>query len=183
LTSATEANYCTLNPLAKRRDVSTAVSFANGNLQATFPDASGNTTQAWGTLGMTSGKYYWEITVNASPSNVAFVIGDQFDQDGSANHSVIYVNGGGIFKYGTSQTTAASYTTNDIIGLAYDVDAGTLAYYKNNTLQYTVTGLTYIPSLPFNRGTTSDSIIANFGQRPFAYTPPTGFVALNAFNM
>jgi hypothetical protein len=27
------------------------------------------------------------------------------------------------------------------------------------------------------------SFTANFGQRPFAYTPPTGFVALNTFNL
>jgi hypothetical protein len=183
LTSATAANYATFNPLAKRRDVSTNVTFANGNLQATFNDAGGNTTQAWGTIYPTAGKYYWEITVANNASNIAIGIGSQPDQDATANTSVIYVPNGGIFRYGTSQTTAATYTTNDIIGIAYDVDSATCAFYKNNTLQYTVTGLTVIPSGSFNRGSTSDSLIANFGQRPFAYTPPTGFVALNTFNL
>lgn len=183
LTSATAANYCTLNPLALRRDVATTVTFADGNLKATFNNAGGSATHAWGTIAPTTGKFYWEITISAAVTNIAVGIGDQVDQEVTANHSVIYIPAGGIYKYGTLQTTAASYTTNDVIGIAYDVDAGTLAYYKNNTLQYTVTGLTYIPSLPFNRGSTSDVIIANFGQRPFSYTPPTGFKALNTFNL
>jgi hypothetical protein len=181
--SAVASNYATLNPLAKRQDVATSVTFADGNLKATFPDASGNQTYALGTQTITSGKCYWEVTINASPSNVALGIGDQTDLDGTANHGVIYLQNGTIAKYGSTQTTAATFTTNDVIGIAYDASSATLAYYKNGVLQYTVTGLLYIPSLPFHKGTTSDSIIVNFGQRPFAYTPPTGFKSLNTFNL
>jgi hypothetical protein len=181
--SAVASNYATLNPLAKRQDVTTSVTFADGNLKATFPDAGGNQTHAWGTQTITSGKCYWEVTINATPSNVALGIGDQTDLDGTANHSVIYLQDGTIAKYGSTQTTAATFTTNDVIGIAYDASSATLAYYKNGVLQYTVTGLLYIPSLPFHRGTTSDSIIVNFGQRPFTYTPPSGFKSLNTFNL
>jgi hypothetical protein len=35
----------------------------------------------------------------------------------------------------------------------------------------------------FGNATGGNVINANFGQRPFAYTPPTGFVALNTFNL
>jgi hypothetical protein len=46
------------------------------------------------------------------------------------------------------------------------------------------TGLTgtYSPMVGFGNNT-STAISVNFGQQPFVYTPPTGFVALNTYNL
>ena len=77
----------------------------------------------------------------------------------------------------------ATFTTNDVIGVALDMDSGTLTFYKNNTSQGTAfTGLSgsFFPAFS---GQTSDSAAVNFGQRPFSYTPPTGYVALNTYNL
>jgi hypothetical protein len=81
-----------------------------------------------------------------------------------------------------------SYTLGDVIGVALDLDAGTLAFYKNGSDQGTayssITG-TYFPGISDvnNDASRNSTFIANFGQRPFAYTPPSGFLKLNTFNL
>jgi hypothetical protein len=85
---------------------------------------------------------------------------------------------------GTLSAYGASYTNNDIIGIAFDADAGTLTFYKNNTSQGTAfTGLTSGPYMfaVSLYGTCATS--TNFGQRPFAYTAPSGFKALCTQNL
>ena len=69
-----------------------------------------------------------------------------------------------------------AWTTGDIIGVAFDADAGSLTFYKDGVSQgVAATGLTdgpYLPSVVHNGSSRSSSI--NFGQRPWTYTPPTG---------
>lgn len=180
----TRGNYCTFNPLVIRPDASpNAATFSEANLKATFPNAGGNVTYAPGTQEISSGKFYWEITINALPNNVAVGIGTQRDLNGNANDLVIYINGGGIYKYGTLVTTGASYTTNDVLGIAYDATNATISFYKNNVLQGTVTTLGISPCFPFHRGSTNDVMTGNFGQRPFTYTPPAGFLSVCTTNL
>jgi hypothetical protein len=86
----------------------------------------------------------------------------------------------------SSSGTPATYTTNDVIGIAYDVAAGTLVFYKNGTLQTGgFTGIT-VGSYSFivrKDSASGDGGFLNCGQRPFSYTPPSGFVALNTYNL
>jgi len=60
-------------------------------------------------------------------------------------------------------------------------------FYKNGTSQGTAfTGLSgkgIIPALNNGASATSEPYTANFGQRPFSYTPPSGFKALNTQNL
>jgi hypothetical protein len=102
---------------------------------------------------------------------------------GTASASAGYVANGSIQKNGTNITTVATFTTGDVIGFALDLDNLTIAFYKNNTLQYTVTGLTagtyFLGAGQYNGSTSS----TNFGQRPFAYTAPSGFKALCTQNL
>ena len=59
----------------------------------------------------------------------------------------------------------ATYTTGDVIGCAYDLDAGTIRWYKNGTIQSTTTGIDTTNSyIPFVKGTTSEESVVNFGQ-------------------
>jgi hypothetical protein len=84
-----------------------------------------------------------------------------------------------------SISSIGTFALNNVMGLAYDQAAGTLAIYKNNTLLGTIssvsTTLSFMPRLDCY--TTTESGWINFGQRPFTYTPPTGFVALNTYNL
>ena len=78
----------------------------------------------------------------------------------------------------------ATFTTNDIIGFASDIQNGTLAIYKNNTLIYTITGINDDDWIPAISGYTSNgSYSINFGQQAFSYTPPTGYKKLNSANL
>jgi hypothetical protein len=85
----------------------------------------------------------------------------------------------------TAVSYGATWNTTNTIGVALDLDAGTLVFYKDNVSQGTAyTGLsgTFTPTTGYQGGTTVTGL-ANFGQRPFTYTPPTGFLKLNTFNL
>jgi len=182
LTSATAANYCVLNPL----DVQASVTLTDGNLSL----SGGNNIRA--TLGnFGSGKYYYEGTKTNptdAPNNYGhFGIASSTIAIGSMlNASVLYRSDGNLFVNDSVSTTYASYTTNDVIGVAINCDSSEVSFYKNNTLQGTIsfpTGITASNVTPAARNNTGQTSAFNFGQRPFAYTPPSGFVALNTFNL
>jgi hypothetical protein len=185
LTSATAANFAVLNPLV------TGATLTNGNLTASSPVLQSG---ACATISLPSGKTYYECIPSANPTT--FHIGiiaenptvSQLATTANAN-SVLYRGDGGIFRNTgsgfTQVQTVASYTNGDVIACAVDMTGLTIQFYKNNTAVGTAVSLTsgvnYTPWVTF--GTTSTAGSINFGQQPFAYTPPTGFVALNTFNL
>ena len=187
LTSATTANYCVMSPIAS----SPLISLTNGNLTA------GGTDEASliGTIGVNSGKWYWEVTVTSgSVTPYLGVSSNSFDKSGSGSNYLLagiswYGNGLKKAYTGTSSTSATSNTTG-VYGFALDISAGTLDYYFNNSLVFTDTtiptsGVTLFPFVVHtNSGSNSwNPANFNFGQQPLSYTPPTGFVALNTFNL
>ena len=174
-------NYATLNPLDKNAGTTPS----NANLTWT---ASTPWRPARATFGMTTGKWYWEVTASGANCMVGIgtataAIGDNNYPGKDANGWGYFDSNGNKFNNGSGSAYGASYTTNDVIGVAFDADSGTLTFYKNNASQGTAfTGLTSGPYFPMigNEGSTS---YHNFGQRPFSYTPPTGFKALNTTNL
>ena len=177
-------NYCTLNPLDTLSGTIT-----EGNLAFTSPATGYGGTRC--TIATpTTGKWYWEVTVNAIAGG--FDIGISSANEvrpvvpGESSTSYGYRNDGAKRTNGADTVYGAAYTTNDVIGVALDMDAGTLVFYKNNTSQGTAfSGLSgnFLPMISdFNNSAVSSAYI-NFGQRPFAYTPPSGFKALNTLNL
>jgi hypothetical protein len=135
-----------------------------------------------------AGKFYWEYTVGATVNDqvgiaTAVVVGGSADGTAGAR----YINSGAFQSNYTTPASAASYTTGDVIGMAYDQPNGTLAFYKTNSLQGTITAISttevFFPSRSPNSSGSGGAGSFNFGQRPFSYTPPSGFVALNTFNL
>jgi len=183
LTSATAANFAVLNPLAS----SSFATLSGGNLNSSGNSATDNGC-VLATIGNSSGKWYWEETIGTVVSSYPRVGAMQAPAangtyPGIATASAGYVANGGIQKNGSTLATVATFTTGDVIGMALDLTNLTFAFYKNNALQYTVTALTagtYFSGHGQYNGSTSS---INFGQRPFTYTPPSGFVALNTFNI
>nr|BAR23304.1 lectin-like protein [uncultured Mediterranean phage uvMED] len=180
-------NYATWNPL------DTKLVQSNGNL-----DATASTSQTWvtgrGTMAMTSGKFYWEVTINSlsTTSDTAVQLGIGAltaalpSNDGAADsNAYVYLNSNGQkMSGGSAASYGSSYTTGDVIGVAFDADNGTLAFYKNGTSQGTAyssfdTDKQYAPLVSLGRSSTSTSISANFGQMQFKYGIPTGHSALN----
>jgi hypothetical protein len=176
-------NYTTLNAV----DKSTAGgSTSNGNLEYTGTQAQWDMIR--GTMGVSSGKWYWEVTgvntynITGIAQSTVTLTTNYF----SAGNCYGYFAANGNLQVGynnTSLSYGSSYTTGDVIGVALDMDAGTLVFYKNNTSQGTaVTGLTGT-WLPAHTIQTTSSATFNFGQRPFAYTAPSGYKALCTQNL
>ena len=173
LTSATVANYAVLNPVA----TTTAGSVIDGNLKT-----SGADKRWYSSIGVDSGKWYFEWNIISTNLTVG-IANDLSAQGANYNGSRVYHNNGNKRSDSTSSAYGATYTAGDVIGCALDLDAGTLTFYKNNVSQGTAfTGLTGTWYAGCDTGA-SGVACANFGQRPFTYTPPSGFVALNTYNL
>jgi hypothetical protein len=186
LTSPNAANFAVMNPLDNG-----GLTITGANLDSSRATASWLSDRC--TFGLSSSKWYWEFTATSvvdvsnghmlalmkSTANLgSYPGGDANGWGYFSSNGQKYTNGAAGVAYGSS------WTNGDVIGVAFDADNGTLVFYKNNVSQGTAyTGLTngpYFPALGLF-GTATGSF--NFGQRPFAYTPPSGFVALNTFNL
>jgi hypothetical protein len=185
LTSPVTANYCVWNPLLT---LQAGYVVSGGNLNITYTSGTGAGLFTFGTIGITSGKWYLEYAITSATPN--FFIGWR------TSDSSIYVNTGCTSgnlapssSSGSISGSTVSVANGDIIGVALDYDNSTCYFYKNNTLVTTVSGITIngatlFPSTGINSGAGGASSGATtFGQRPFTYTPPTGYVALNTYNL
>ena len=171
-------NYCTWNPL-----LPPSTTLSNGNLDCT---TSGNGNMTGGTVGVSSGKWYFEITYTGGGACSIGIAPPGFRAElGSSATSYAYKSSGVKYTNGSDTSYGASYSSGDVIGVALDLDAGTLVFYKNGTSQGTAFSSlsgTFTPG--FGRYTaTETSCSANFGQRAFAYTAPSGFKALVDTNL
>mgnify|MGYP003652669487 CR=1 FL=1 len=188
LTSATAANYCVINPLI---GASTAT-ISNGNLTITKTSAA-DVVMVGTTAPVNSGKYYWEATLTTVQSSSNVYLGVvKAPQTTTSAWVASFANGvgwqgGTTGKIYTTTVSAgtANYSSGQVCGLALDMGAGTLSLYINNSLIGTISGVTTsIPHYPMWDGYGNSEVVNfNFGQQPFTYTPPSGFVALNTFNL
>jgi len=180
LTSATVSNYGVFNSL----DKNTSITVSNANLAVT--SASTN-VGARGTFGVSSGKWYYEgvILAKGSADQIFGVALSTWDLSYvGANNGVGYGGSGSIYSPLVAPPGIASFTTGDIIGVAFDVDALTVSFYKNGSLQGTyslpsIGNSFYFAAVSVQNGT----LAINCGQQPFLYTPPTGYKALNTYNL
>jgi hypothetical protein len=174
-----QGNYCCLNPLD-----TLATALSDGNLQAT-----GNTSTAGvtGTIGISSGKYYWEVTAG-SDKDIVGVWPTSYKISGfpgSTADSYGYFGNGLILNNGAGTAYGGSFGSGDIIGVALDLDNGTLTFYKNNVSQGTaVSGLVgyFRPAIRAGRGDTASTLTVNFGQRAFKH-PLAGYKSLCTSNL
>ena len=187
--SNTVGNYAVLNPLwFSNSNIGT---FSNGNLNLV---GSGTWSNAVSTIGVSSGKWYFEMTALTGASTDGIMIGllrNQMPASGNfigsdANNYGYYSFNGQKVTGGSFSSYGASYNNNDIIGCAFDADNGTLTFYKNGVSQgvafsgISVSGNTWYLGISCYA---PSSALVNFGQHPFAYTPPSGFNRLQTFNL
>ena len=130
-------NFATLNPL----DGHIAhVVFSEGNLKSYFGSTNSKKSFVRSSIGVASGKWYFEvknvvntngqsvgITDNASPSDTHELGYNPFE--------VAYINTGEKVSNSSVTSYANTYTTNDIIGVALDLDNNALYFSKNGTFQ------------------------------------------------
>lgn len=170
------SNYCVLNPLRNNGAIS------RGNLL--FNGFSGQANNCNGTFSVKSGKWYFEgIAGYLSVGIINISVGYINTNTGGSNY-YLYNSDGSKNIAGSSSAYGASYTTNDTIGVALDCDGGSITFYKNGVSQgVATTGIGSIDLSPFIGVFQESDMSFNFGQQPWKYTPPTGFVALNTFNL
>jgi hypothetical protein len=152
-------NYATLNSLWG------GTSLTNGNLQSTLNAAR---PASLATLRPSSGKWYFEVYITGTNPHVGLYDEAQFNT--SANTSS-YIRGSNGAKVGLSGGTF-TFGQNDLVQCAVDFDGGTIQYAKNggSYSSFTITN-TNAPNCFM--GFQYEGIV-NFGQRSFAYSPPSG---------
>ncbi len=194
-------NWCVLNSI----NLGTSETLANGNLDVA------NSASAWrsfsGTHGVSSGKWYWEATQTGTVggSNAALIGIAEYQEADFARLAVVTkigpAAGGYAFENWTGDKrdpaeTSSSYgsavTSGQIVGVALDLDNAKIWFSINNTWQASgdpAAGTNEaFASLPAVEWCPAGSLYNatntyNFGQSAFAYTPPTGFKALNTANL
>jgi hypothetical protein len=189
LTSATAANYCVLNPL----DKNTSITASNGNLTATTPSGFALIRS---TMFLTSDKYYWEVTCTTTGNGFVGIssASESLSSRGAetANSATISTANGNLRTSGSDSAYGSAISNGDVMIFALDMTSGKFWAGKNGTwfasgnpaagTNAGKTGLTVAVS-PSISLYDNENYSANFGQQPFAYTAPSGFVALNTFNL
>ena len=132
-------NFPVLNALNIQ---STGYTLANGNLSVT-----GNTGDAWrtmyATIGASSGKYYWEQKITnftgVDPHYIGIVSDDQMSNSNidqaTTSRGYFYTKTGAKRNNNSQSSYGDSWTTNDIVGIALDLDNSKLYFSKNGTWQ------------------------------------------------
>jgi hypothetical protein len=178
-------NYAVLNP-HNGYGTSSGSAISQGNLRILGAKFGTSTIPL-----PTSGKWYAEATIVSASLGFGpnFGISDStwttYIATVRAAANTIVTSGSGITNtYGSFTNLVA----NDIIGLAFDATNGTFNVYRNNTLiaTWSGSGLTGNPNnmmFVFHGDAVTDDAHFNFGQRPFVYTPPSGYKALNTQNL
>ncbi len=198
-------NYGTFNPLNKP----TNTVLANGNLQAT--NSVGAIENVRSTMPTASTYSYWEITASVVGSSLRMNLGGILSSyvQSVSNAAYLestgptgtfgamwntgftfYVNGSSVYTNGTANLVA-----NDVIMFAHDSSTGKVWVGLNGTFYNsgnpaagtgnvgTLTADSVFPAVMVNGGAGANGVYINFGQRPFAYTAPSGFKALCTQNL
>ena len=208
--------FATLNPLVNNQGE--MMLLTNGNTSCQSNAAQGNSWKlAVSTLGMTSGKYYWEIKFdNVHNCYNNGVMGSNILTANTSNpmnqtgYTGFYNYDGGEIRKDNVVTTQdyGTYATNDIMGVACDMDNYTITFYKNGSafvsnVALSTTGRdvvfpcsvfyntnnTGIPQASYNFGngyfgtTAISSAGSNGNGSLFEYDVPSGYYALNTKNI
>jgi len=215
-------NFATLNPLVTYP--STPPVHSEGNLQVVTVNADPGHFGSSSTIGVSTGKWYAEFKPTNSTSGVPYLIGVSSDPaemarngatSGNQNSSTewgYYSYSGNQYHDGSNSSYGDAYTTNDIIGVALDLDNHKLYFSKNGTFQNSgdpTSGSTGTGAISIDSGETyffmlSDlgggvcTFQANFGSPPFSissgnsdanghgnfeYAVPSGYFSLCTKNL
>lgn len=170
-------SYPVINPL----DKASTTHLSDGNL-VIQPTGAGTGAAFHASMPFPeSGKWYYEVTVDTVGTGSSWVhltFGkERHAYDLSAGGFYFYRQDGDI--NGNSNT---SFSNGSVIGVAYDADNNTLTYYHDGTQQHQFTSVStshkwWAGGMVGNAG--GSKLTANFGQKDFSQTVPTGFEAFN----
>lgn len=186
--AAASNNYTTWNP----SDKNAGITLSNGNL--TVSTSTTNYVQVRSTLGVSSGKHYWEFAYSSVVLNDAMIgIANGSMSLANGNYVGLDSNGWGIYTptgnklHAGANVAYGSVTGTGVIMIALDMDNGKIWWGLNGTwfnsgdpaagtnAAYTsgITGTMYacVTVISTNEPTGT----ANFGATTMSYTAPSGF--------
>jgi len=205
-TDTCTTNYAVLNSLKF-----SAGTLSNGNLE--LDSSSASWKNRYSTIGVSSGKWFMEFkmgSISADQSGVAIVSditldGNSPGSDATRSPAIQYNSLNIKFVNGTATSSYFSaMSTNDIIGIALDMDNGTVQFYRNGSTTGSAIDLSDAFSTSqyplFFCGTVYNTrdLQANFGSPSysesggetdgngygnFANAVPSGYYALNTKNL
>jgi len=194
-------NYCTLNPLNK----SSNITLANGNLQ--WNGGGNSQSSSYSTMAIPStGKWYFEQTItNTSGGNWQSGVTSNLTRSASGSPAddsngwgiITGSAGGAVYKENNNSLTLLYNSASSIgavIGFAVDTTNGKIWFSRNGTwlegdpaagtsASYTSSSMQAELMLYVCGYDSNDQGNLNTGQRPFAYTAPSGFKALCTQNL
>ena len=179
------ANYATFNAIMYEESLS---ALSNGNLDVS-PNSSGSYHTVDTTIPVSSGKWYWEVTINTASTTpfigIRKVTGNKLSTFVGNTADSYAIGGGNKWNNGINVTYGGSTGAGVVIGVALDLDNGTLKFYNNGTDQGTAyTGLsgTFVPAMSEGGGG-NITLSINFGQRAFENNAPANHKCINTANL
>ena len=133
-------NFATWNPLSSSSAYGGQNAPTNGNTTFVSGETGTNYPTYFTTLGVSSGKWYFECKMGSSGGPGAMIgISDQTKLSsyfGSGTYDYGYFGYDGTkFVSGSATSYGNSYGNNDIVGCAVDLDNNKLYFHKNGTYQ------------------------------------------------
>tara|TARA_R100000231_G_scaffold6219_1_gene9249 strand:- start:1419 stop:2840 length:1422 start_codon:yes stop_codon:yes gene_type:complete len=209
-------NFATFNSIIP---VHSSMTLKEGNLQGLTANAYGNgVSNSWfSTIGVDQGKWYAEFKLIQNSSSEGGLVGVAYDlskqQQGSSSSAYNFAqsidegwayNMNGSWYNNGANAGFSTYTTNDIIGVALDLDNNKIYWSKNGTYQNSADPANNTNGISIDANEVyffaiSDTTLsntftyqANFGNPPFTissgnndgkygnfeYAPPSGYYAL-----
>jgi hypothetical protein len=185
-------------------DKSSFINLSNGNLTAVAGMEINTHNAVRSTLGMTSGKWYWEVAVSNGPKSFSNVnaVGVMSRDAALGPSSSGYVGGSDVgfgwgyatdsgiyYASGFSSSGTAPALSNGTKRFAYDADTGKLwigdstawfgggdpAVGTNPTATYASHAKAMYPAASLYFAIPAVSFTFNFGQTAFAFASPSGF--------
>jgi len=174
-------NFATLNILDKAQSSAT---YKEGNLEWSTVTA-GHYFWARSTIGVSSGKWYFEAKLTSASSYNHIGICDEGPADNTTSlESEVYGweiknSDGNVYNNESNSSYGDTFTTGDIIGVYLDLDNNKIYWAKNGTVQNSGTGVSITDPASTNTGNyffcvtdnaSGDSVTweANFGNPSFA---------------
>jgi len=193
-------NYSTWNPLNTHKETAQTMSFEDGNLIAKPNPSLNQYAGAYSTIPLPNyGKWYFEFVEPEYAGHCIFGVGSGYS--GSAqgratpvifpnngvgwrtnSDAALYVTTNGSNVITNIGTTQYIPSTTDVQGVGIDVDSNLVSFYQNGEVIPELRDIAYPESdasrhfFINTRGVVWSA--ANFGQRSWAYEPPSGYEAL-----